>query len=415
MTNRKIALTFLTALTSLPIIASANAGVSGGLSLLSVGNARAAALGQAYTASFDDVAGMAYNPASLSTLRTGQASLLYQKGLIEDSYGQLMVGSPQGQKNAFGLSAGYYNGGKIDLIDANGNTSQVTAQQDFTFGLNGARKLGAGSVGFTVKYLQSTLIQQATARAYAFDLGVQTPLSSRLRIGAAALNYGTKLTYLQEGDNLPRMLRAGASYLMFRGQANTSLLVDAPYMVNEKYFVPSIGVETLIGPLSIRAGYRTGGGDIREFTMGAGFMMGGASLDYAFGLMNQLDAQHKISLATHFGGPSHQNLNVVRAPVPERKVTEVAKTPKPAKAEKVATAPVAVGETRQTLGGMQVLRAPVHQQQRRVYIVKEGDTLAQIAENEMGDKRKWQALYTANRHLIDNPKKIEKGMKIVIP
>lgn len=387
-----------------PSLAKAGeAGLSGGLSLLSEGNAKAAALGQAYTAAFDDIAGMAYNPASLVTLKETQASFLYQQGLIQDNYGQLMIGGA-GERSGWGLSVGYYNGGTIDLTDSSGAESSVNAQRDLTLGLGYARKIGGiVATGLSIKYLQSTLIEQVTARAYAVDAGMQIPITSRIRLGLSALNYGTQLTFVEEGDNLPRMLRGGLSFMLFPGRTQTTLLLDAPYMVNEKLLTPSVGLETLLGPLAIRAGYKTGG-ETSEFSMGAGFTLGRSSLDYAFGLVNQLESQHKVSLAMKFGG-NKTNDNFVRQSKP--KDTEIV--------EASAVAPATVPAKMHTLGGETVLRAPIRQQQRRVYIVKEGDTLASIAKKEMGNKRQWHTIYTANKHLIDDPAQIEKGMRIIIP
>jgi len=400
MKNQTIALLIGAVLINFPAVTLASgAGASGGLSLLSIGNARAAALGQAYTASFDDVAGMEYNPASLGTLKSGQASLLYQQGLIQDSYGHFIIGTPKGANSALGFSFGYYNGGKIDLTNAAGNTESVNAQTDLTGGVGYAHKFGGLSLGFSGKFLQSKLIEQVSATAYAADAGFMLPVNSRIRIGGAALNYGTQLKYEEAGDNLPRMLRIGAAFLLAPGRSNTTLLLDAPYMVNEKITTPSVGLETLVGPLALRAGYRSGGG-VQELTMGAGFTLGRSSLDYAFGLINQLDAQHKVSLSMKFGGPSTPAF-IARKPVSEN-------------SSRVASQPaLQQPERRYTLAGDQTLSSPVRQ--HRVYLVKEGDTLASIAQSELGDKRQWQAIYTANKHLIDDPAKIEKGMRIIIP
>ncbi len=87
---------------------------AGGLSFISDGNAEAAALGNAFTAVPDNIAGLVYNPASAATLTSGQASFLFQRGLIEDSYGQLMIGTPLHNNSGLGLTVGYYNAGSID-------------------------------------------------------------------------------------------------------------------------------------------------------------------------------------------------------------------------------------------------------------------------------------------------------------
>src|SRR4051812_34477585 len=71
-------------LASLAIVPSAHAkgaGTSGGLTLLEPFGARPAALGEAFSAATNDIAAFGYNPASLRSLNTGQASFMYQNGL----------------------------------------------------------------------------------------------------------------------------------------------------------------------------------------------------------------------------------------------------------------------------------------------------------------------------------------------
>ncbi len=405
MTKQTIAFLIGVVLMNLPTNAAADAGVSGGLSLLNEGSARWSSLGQAGVAAHDDIAGMAYNPATLGSLSSGQASFLYQQGLIEDAYGQFMIGTPRGEKSALGFSFGYYNGGDIELTNENGQTESVNAQTDMTAALGYSVKMGGMSMGLSGKVLNSKLIDQYSGTAYAADLGMVMPVGSRLQLGAAALNYGTQLKYAEEGDPLPRMLQVGGSFAL---RQNATLLLSIPYMVNEKMTTPSLGLETLFGPLAIRAGYRSGK-DVQEFTMGAGFALGRSSLDYAFGMVNQLDAQHKVSMAMRFGGASATPALITKKPTIER---TVAAPTKQRTVEQTASKTTTV-ERRHSLGGQQVLRAPART--RRVYIVKQGDTLASIAKEELGDKRQWQSIYSANKHLIDDPASIEKGMRIIIP
>src|SRR5262245_13379237 len=92
------------------------AGSSAGISLLQPPGARSAALGEAFTSVNDDVTAMSFNPASLATLKNRSASYLYQRGIADDYFSQLMIGMPR-EKDAWGLSIAYFNGGKMDLYD----------------------------------------------------------------------------------------------------------------------------------------------------------------------------------------------------------------------------------------------------------------------------------------------------------
>ncbi len=384
-------------LAAYPLLLSAvalGATASGGLSLLSDGGARPTSLAKAYSAGSDDISAFVYNPASLGTLSSGRASFLYQQGLIDESRGQLMVGKPMSKKSSLGFMFGAYSGGNLDLTEDSGATHSVKAQQDYTLGLGYSRNMGPLSFGIAGKYLRSTLVEQYSAQAAAVDLGLQMKLSSRVRVGAAALNYGSQLKYATTGDNLPRMLRAGTAISLFSGKAPTTLLLDAPYMVNEKQLIPSLGLETFIGPLALRGGYRAGS-NTKEITFGAGFALDRFSLDYSFGMLNELSGRHTVSVGMKFGSALKTD-NFAHA---KPNSPLASKTPEP-------SVPLAKNTT---------ITMPMRTNETRVYVVKEGDNLGSIAQNELGDKSRWHAIYAANKHLMEDPTDLKKGMKIIIP
>ena len=182
-------------------------GTSGGLTLIETSAARSAALGEAFTPVTNDVAAFHYNPASLGSLDNGHASFMYQKGLVDDAFGQFSMGTPIKQ-GSLGLSIGYYNGGDIELFD--GTTERtVNAQTDLTVGIGYAHNFGKTSIGVTGKYLSSELIETEKAQAFAGDLGIGVPLHSRVHFGAALQNFGSQLKFVEEGDDLPRIARGG--------------------------------------------------------------------------------------------------------------------------------------------------------------------------------------------------------------
>ncbi len=47
--------------------------------------------------------------------------------------------------------------------------------------------------------------------------------------------------------------------------------------------------------------------------------------------------------------------------------------------------------------------------------IKEGDTLSKIAKEHYGDANKWQAIFEANREVIEDPDKIYPGQTIRVP
>src|SRR5688572_29142141 len=83
------------------------------LTLLEPTSARTAALGESCAALRNDVNPVAYNPATLDTLRSSQISFLFQRGLGSDNFGHAAVGLPF-DKHAFGVDIRSYDSGTID-------------------------------------------------------------------------------------------------------------------------------------------------------------------------------------------------------------------------------------------------------------------------------------------------------------
>ena len=285
------------------------AGSSGGLTLIEAPGARAAGLGEAFSAAADDVTAAAYNPASLATLSSPQISLSYQKGIADDAFGRVHAG-----RQNLGVSVSYYSAGDIDLLDGS-SVRNVNAQTDLSVALAGATTRGRFSLGAALKFLSSQLVESDRATAYAFDLGVHTEISPRLRLSSALQNIGTALKFIDEGDPLPRIFRLGAGFVATRGRMPLSLSAELPYFLNEKELRPAVGAEILVGPMAFRAGYRSGS-EIEGLSLGAGFATGGLSVDYAFGFVDDLDSRQRISLGYRFGGSGPAEEARLAAPAP---------------------------------------------------------------------------------------------------
>jgi nucleoid-associated protein YgaU len=53
--------------------------------------------------------------------------------------------------------------------------------------------------------------------------------------------------------------------------------------------------------------------------------------------------------------------------------------------------------------------------QERVHVVRPGESLASIAEQELGDRTLWSLVYKANRDRIKDPTRIYPGQRLTIP
>lgn len=266
--------------------------------LLEPANARASALGEAYAAGAGDLGAMQYNPASLNRLPSSAASFSFAKGMDDDYLGRFLIGGAAG-RGSVGLSVARYDAGEIDLFD--GTTERtVTAQSDTLISATYARTAGVLSYGFTGKYLSSTLIESEQANAYAFDLGVQTPLYGALSFGAAVQNIGTGLRYVEEKNELPTLTRAGFALSARPYAVPTTLLLDASYLNHEQKIEPSLGFESRINVIALRAGYKMKT-DGPQLSAGIGLFLGASSLDYSFRMVSAFESRHDISCGFTFG------------------------------------------------------------------------------------------------------------------
>lgn len=378
------------------------------LLLLEPSSARAAAVGEAFSAVSNDVAVFHYNPASLATLETGQASFLYRKGLAEDTVGHLLLGIP-GAASSWGLSLAYYNGGSTEVFDGQ-VTRQVIAERDYSLGLGFAQKTGRYSLGFKAQYFSSELAETQSAQSLMADFGVAAQVTTRFSVGGAIQHMGSSLRYGNSAETLPQIARIGFSALLLPNVYKPTFLMDIPYNLGRKTTEPSFGLETTVGPLAFRGGYRVGR-ELEEFTFGTGFLWGAASLDYAFGLVSQLDSTHQISLSYRFTGPAASVKELASKqpePVTEKPAPTVIKKQQPDVNRQIIVMPPPP-----RLYEIQPLEGATPK--AGVYVVRDGDTLQSIAKLKYGFEGAWKQIYTANQHLIVDPENLKPGQKLLLP
>jgi nucleoid-associated protein YgaU len=49
------------------------------------------------------------------------------------------------------------------------------------------------------------------------------------------------------------------------------------------------------------------------------------------------------------------------------------------------------------------------------YVIKKGDTLSKIAQEQLGKAHRWKYLYELNKDKIKDPNKLRVGQKIIVP
>jgi len=80
---------------------------------------------------------------------------------------------------------------------------------------------------------------------------------------------------------------------------------------------------------------------------------------------------------------------------------------------KAEAAQKAAQEAQQAAAAAQTAAAAA---EKRVYVVKPGDSLSVIAQRELGAGRRWPEIYELNKEVIGaNPNLIRPGQKLVLP
>jgi len=304
-------------LAMLPFAASAIDTRTGGLTLLETADARATALGEAATALTGDLSGVAYNPATLTTLEYAQFLSQFEASPGNVRTGLLGAGWTN-QRVGLAASVAYLDAGTIDIVPTLGPAETRRAQQDFVGSLSAGAALAEGfRVGVTGKFLSSRLAEEASASTVAGDAGILVNLFvPGLRLGASAQNVGAGVKYLSVEDPLPTFYRVGISFearspeeeastvglggpwYMQMGQGRSRFWGGADAVIDRWGAV--VGVVGFEWELARRAALRLGGrvgGEDPGVTGGVGFWLQRWRLDYSIQLVDELTDRHRFTLS----------------------------------------------------------------------------------------------------------------------
>lgn len=284
---------------------SKGTGTTAGTTMLSAVGVRQMALGNCGSAVGGDIYSMFYNPALLSDIPQKQLSTFFTTGLVDDYKASVVYGLPIQSSKKGGLAFGVFhlNGGEMEINYVNGTSKNVVSQSDELLMLGwGGNWSKNAAVGYNLKYLKTSLVEDYTASAIAFDMGLQVKsYNNRFRFGVSGQNYGTSLKYRSEAESLPVLVRGGFSYhLPLTTYRSLLLAIDGLYIIKETFFYYSSGLE-----YSIKNRYFLRGGikimpDRYDFTLGAGFKFYERySLDWAMEL-SELNNPHNVAFSVKF-------------------------------------------------------------------------------------------------------------------
>ncbi len=262
--------------------------------LLEPSSARATALGESFSAIQNDIAGFQYNPATLSTLSSNQASFLFEKQYEQEKYSFFSIGIP---RNNFSLggSVAYFDTGTITLFDGEKSES-VVGQRDLIFSAGASKRFHQFSLGLKPKIISTEISETKKIQTLAMDGGILFLSSARLSAGFSIQNL--ELSGAGEED-LPRVIQGGFFYLI---NENAGLAADLRKISGGK-ILPSLGYELAVGPLALRAGVKKGEKS-NIVSLGSGIRINQFQLHYAANFIPAQDLRHQFSMTYSFGRKS---------------------------------------------------------------------------------------------------------------
>ena len=268
--------------------------------------ARAAAMGEAYSAVCADAGAVYWNPGALSGLHGISGVFTHTElfGALNYEY----LGYAQSLKTAgtVGLGIQYLSAGQIPETDTSGfETGADMNPVQLAAALAYSRKIGGFGIGASAKYIRSRLVE--TASTFAADAGILSPalFNGRLRLASVVQNAGGGLKYDRKSDPLPLNLKAGGAF-SFSDKIILALDVNFP---RDNGLYAGAGGEYVFNYRAVsvagRLGYNTRTqGDIdgmAGLSTGLGFIFHNLALDYAFVPFGSLGSAHRISVNFRFG------------------------------------------------------------------------------------------------------------------
>ncbi len=280
---------------------SSAAGTSAGEFLkLGVG-ARASAMGEAAVAVVDDAAAIHYNPAALTEVRSGAVSLMHAPYLADTFYDYAGLVRRLSPAEALGVAVEYFGAGSVDRTDAVGRSLGSAEPSDLALTLAYAHGLAdGGSLGLSVKYIQSTIVDSAHTFAFGAGFLSRPWLDDKVRAALAVDNLAGQLKFDRESDPLPVLARLGTRLSLIPNVVaglDAVLARDAPPAL-------AAGAELDLGAIALRAGLNTSTlsqvGGLAGVSAGLGLRRAGWSFDYALVPFGSLGLSHRLSLSVKY-------------------------------------------------------------------------------------------------------------------
>jgi hypothetical protein len=271
--------------------------------LLLDANARAVALGGAYTALAEDANALLYNPAGLGRVRRDEATFMhnqYYQGVTQD---YLALATPQG----WGLNANFLDMGGVPQStygNPDGAGLSATGMNDLAVGGGYGLSFGGLALGAGVKFLRET-IAGVSGQGFALDAGALYDVAPvpGWTVGASAQNMGPTVKLEQAHENLPFNLRLGTAYQFHIQRQKAALSVDLTKERSESAVVEAGAELAAADMFPLRVGYTSANDAGLGLTAGAGYRYRDFEVDYAFAPYGALGDAHRVSVTMLWGKP----------------------------------------------------------------------------------------------------------------
>jgi len=296
-------------------IGSADKGTSGGQFLKISPSARAAGMGDAYSAVCDDAYAVYFNPAGLGFMRDVQAVAMrdsYFQGMTHN-FGALAAPllawtDSKRARNEFGTAAVSVTSLIIDGIERRGlietdDPADTFGASDFAYTLGyGAPLSRRLAVGVAFKALNQT-IDASHSTAFGLDAGTLYR-GGRLSLSGGVRNLGTKVRFGSAADPLPLVIYGGAAW-RFSEDWLFAADLSAP---RDRGLGLSAGIEHRrsfsedLGA-ALRCGYdtsKTDAGGLGGVSAGAGVSFKRVQFDFAWVPYGNLGNTFRYSLLVRF-------------------------------------------------------------------------------------------------------------------
>ena len=267
-------------------------------------NARASAMGEAYTALSKDASATFWNPANLSYTESNSIVLSHNQWLQDISHNFAAVHLVRGEHNiAFSFNVISIPG--IEIRDNTPSTEPIGKSSVYNLYFGGAYATNISeewSVGGQIKYYYEKM-HLVSAGGFGLDLGVSgNNIIKNMDWGLSIQNIGKMGKLLKTSTELPMLIRTGVGYSLPWKISDNNIIAaaDMVYIINDAFRF-NMGAEAkLMNQFALRLGYVLGN-DSYNFTAGFGLHLNRYQLSYAFvPYKYDLENSHRFSINIKF-------------------------------------------------------------------------------------------------------------------